>query len=66
MQEKLQKILVERGLTVVDLAKMAGVPKTSIYNAKHHDIGFKKKWKKSLTLWMSAWMILERGEEVDG
>lgn len=45
MQEKLQKILVERGLTVVDLAKMAGVPKTSIYNAKHYDIGFKKNGK---------------------
>ncbi|HEL2527541.1 TPA: helix-turn-helix transcriptional regulator [Streptococcus suis] len=45
MWEKLQKILVERGLTVVDLAKMADVPKTSIYNAKHHDIGFKKMEK---------------------
>lgn len=45
MWEKLKEILVERGLTVVDLAKMAGVPKTSIYNVKHHDIGFKKMEK---------------------
>ncbi|MGQ7513689.1 helix-turn-helix domain-containing protein, partial [Streptococcus suis] len=45
MWEKLQEILAERSLTVVDLAKMAGIPKTSIYNAKHHDIGFKKMKK---------------------
>ncbi|MGQ7564375.1 helix-turn-helix domain-containing protein [Streptococcus suis] len=45
MWEKLQEILAKRGLTVVDLAKMAGIPKTSIYNAKHHDIGFKKMEK---------------------
>ncbi|WP_394404839.1 helix-turn-helix domain-containing protein [Streptococcus sp. 20-1249] len=39
------EILAERGLTVVDLAKMADIPKTSIYNAKYHDIGFEKMVK---------------------
>lgn len=42
MWERLQEILKERELTVIDLAKLANIPATSIYNAKYHDIGFKK------------------------
>lgn len=50
MWDKLQEILTKRGLTVVDLAKMAGIPKTSIYNAKYHDIGFTKMEKIAAAL----------------
>ena len=32
---------------------MAGIPKTSIYNAKHHDIGYKKMEKIADTLGVS-------------
>lgn len=42
MWKKLKRLLDDRGLNVTDLARLTGLPTTSIFNMKHHDIGFSK------------------------
>lgn len=45
MWEKLKRLLAERDMTITELVRLSGIPKTSLENMKHHDIGFSKMEK---------------------